>query len=545
MPIQLTSFLVPAGGNRFPLLEDIYVKGGVKIVANAAERDAIDPRVLKDGMLVINRATGEYHVWTAANNTWAASPALKGPQGDPGPMGPQGPIGPQGIPGADGPQGLQGVPGPQGNPGAAGAPGLPGADGLPGPTGPQGPAGVMGPAGPQGAQGLPGAAGAVWRNGTGVPAGSLGIDGDYYLDISTGDVYLRAAGNYALATNILGPVGPQGPQGPQGLQGTVGATGPQGPAGSTWRDGAGVPADTLGADGDYYLDTATGNVYLRSTGVYAQVANIVGPAGATGPQGIQGPAGATGPQGIQGIQGPAGPVGMTWMGAWSGVTPYAANSGVSYGGSSYVSLVANTNVQPGTDPNTWDPIALGVSLPYTPVNKAGDTMTGNLLVQGNVLCNNKFTALPDPVAYAGSFITENNIPYFSNGTNWIQVMIQHTLIQPYDIALSMQGNMAVANAAVASFLSPRNVVLNIGLPGSLGKCKTAPTSAISFSITQNGTPVGSMNFAAAATTATFTFTSDITFAAGDLLEIVTPATIDASIADVSVVLVGKAAAPEV
>lgn len=52
--------------------------------------------------------------------------------------------------------------------------------------------------------GLPGS---VWRNGTGVPANSLGIDRDYYLENVTGNVYARTAGVYTLQTNITGPAG--------------------------------------------------------------------------------------------------------------------------------------------------------------------------------------------------------------------------------------------------------------------------------------------------------------------------------------------------
>jgi hypothetical protein len=42
------------------------------------------------------------------------------------------------------------------------------------------------------------------------------------------------------------------------------------------------------------LDDATGNVYLKSAGTYAIVANIKGATGATGPTGPTGPSGITG-----------------------------------------------------------------------------------------------------------------------------------------------------------------------------------------------------------------------------------------------------------
>jgi hypothetical protein len=149
-----------------------------------------------------------------------------------------------------------------------------GQPGVQGPIGPQGPQGGAG--GAQGPAGPPGAPGSVWRNGNGVPANSLGVDGDYYLDDASGNVYLRSAAaghTYTVVSNI---------EGPQGAQGTAG------PSGGVWRDGTGVPANTLGVDGDYYLDHATGNVYVRASGSYSVACNIKGPIGNTGPVGPQG-----------------------------------------------------------------------------------------------------------------------------------------------------------------------------------------------------------------------------------------------------------------
>lgn len=40
-------------------------------------------------------------------------------------------------------------------------------------------------------------------------------------------------------------------------------------SGTGWFNGAGVPAVTLGSNGNYYLDTATGNVYLKSAGAWS------------------------------------------------------------------------------------------------------------------------------------------------------------------------------------------------------------------------------------------------------------------------------------
>lgn len=41
-----------------------------------------------------------------------------------------------------------------------------------------------------------------------------------------------------------------------------------GGGGSIWHNGAGAPAPALGSDGDYYLDTSSGDVYYKSGGAW-------------------------------------------------------------------------------------------------------------------------------------------------------------------------------------------------------------------------------------------------------------------------------------
>ncbi len=50
MSIGLTDGLIPLG--TFPLLEDLYLKGGFRVVADTTARDAIDTASRKEGMLV-------------------------------------------------------------------------------------------------------------------------------------------------------------------------------------------------------------------------------------------------------------------------------------------------------------------------------------------------------------------------------------------------------------------------------------------------------------------------------------------------------------
>jgi hypothetical protein len=74
---------------------------------------------------------------------------------------------------------------------------------------------------------------------------------------------------------------------------------------TVWRNGSGAPSNSLGANGDYYLNDDNGDVHLKSSGTYSVVANIKGPQGIQGIQCVKGDTGDTGPQG------PTGPSGTT------------------------------------------------------------------------------------------------------------------------------------------------------------------------------------------------------------------------------------------
>jgi hypothetical protein len=128
-------------------------------------------------------------------------------------------------------------------------------------------------------------------SGAGVPAKSLGIDGDFYIDTKSMNMYGPKKNNsWPLPVSMRGPQGPAGIAGADGKNasassvsaGTAGAAGPQGPAGP-----AGPKGDT-GATGPQ---------------------GPAGPAGSnTGTAGPAGPKGDTGATGAQGPKGDAGSV---------------------------------------------------------------------------------------------------------------------------------------------------------------------------------------------------------------------------------------------
>lgn len=182
--------------------------------------------------------------WTVAGN-------VRGPQG---PKGDQGEVGPKGD------QGEQGIQGPKGDAGA------PGDKGDPGERGPQGDQGPEGPQGPQGVAGDPGAGIEV--------AGTVASYGDLPANPKPGTAYILGGLLYVAdqtgwpaegsGVPFQGPEGPVGPQGNAGPAGAPGEKGDAGERGSLWYVGAGAPNVVGAKPQDFYLDTATGDVYSFS-----------------------------------------------------------------------------------------------------------------------------------------------------------------------------------------------------------------------------------------------------------------------------------------
>lgn len=102
-----------------------------------------------------------------------------------------------------------------------------------------------------------------WYNGSGAPTTSIGAEGDYYLDTDTGNVYVKESTGWVYKIRI------------KGTDGTNGTNG------SKWYEGEGAPSSELGTNGDYYLDTSTGDIYAKTDGAWSIRGNIGGSGGDT------------------------------------------------------------------------------------------------------------------------------------------------------------------------------------------------------------------------------------------------------------------------
>ena len=110
--------------------------------------------------------------------------------------GTEGPEGPKGDDGDRGPKGDDGDRGPKGDDGD---------------EGPKGDDGDEGPKGDDGTPGTPGTNGTKWFSGSGQPSPEIGDNNDYYLDGTSGFVYIkRSSGWIPTGDNLMGPQGPPG-----------------------------------------------------------------------------------------------------------------------------------------------------------------------------------------------------------------------------------------------------------------------------------------------------------------------------------------------
>lgn len=237
----------------------------------------------------------------------------KGETGDIGPQGAQGPKGDKGDPGEQGPQGLPGPAGADGQSFTFDATGLlselstydneaKGFAFLATDTGNfymkqsatagdwsdpipfKGDKGDPGTNGTDGVDGTNGTDGATWHNGTGgVLDNGIGKDGDYWLDVTSGNVFKKSSGTWGVAIGNI-----------KGANGTNGTNGVDGTRGSKWtvsEDGS-FPGGTY-ISGDMLLDATTYDVYEYVTNSWQLVGNIKGDKGDTGANGSDATVNAT------------------------------------------------------------------------------------------------------------------------------------------------------------------------------------------------------------------------------------------------------------
>jgi hypothetical protein len=152
-------------------------------------------------------------------------------------------------------------------------------------------------------------------NGSGAPSDSVGANGDFYIDTTADDIYgPKSSGSWGASTSIVGSDGINGntilsgsgvPSNSLGVAGdyyqrtdTAQLYGPKvvdanwdaasvitlpGADGKTVLNGSGAPSDSLGENGDFYLDTTGDFIYGPKTGgSWGASTSIIGGTGISG-----------------------------------------------------------------------------------------------------------------------------------------------------------------------------------------------------------------------------------------------------------------------
>ncbi len=141
-----------------------------------------------------------------------------------------------------------------------------------------------------------------------------------------GDFYINTTAWTIYGPKTLGTWGS-----PTALIGAAGAAGAAGVNGKTVLNGSGVPSVGTGTTGDFYIDTTNKNIYGPKTSVWGSATSLIGPTGAAGTPGAT----------------------AVYRGTWSSAASYAKNDVVDYLGSSYYAVVASSNVAPSSDITKW------------------------------------------------------------------------------------------------------------------------------------------------------------------------------------------------
>ena len=267
-------------------------------------------------------------------------------------------------------------------------------------------------------------------SGNGIPSKTIGIDGDFYIDLKNINLYgpktkgvwklvtsLRIADTKELVPPIAGTDGAKGNTGLTGATGSAGTPGAVGPAGAVGAaglsgiNGAAGPAGAIGPaglKGDTGLTGGLGSSGSNGTNGTNGVDGTPGVKGDTGSAGLKGDTGLTGGVGAAGTNGTAGTNGVDGTPGAKGDTGLTGGVGT-----------AGTNGTNGVDGTPGSAGAAGISNAYW---VALPSVSISAATVGGMTDWINFGAAPE----AGSFIYEMILDGTFSGPD------------PVDLAISFQ-----------------------------------------------------------------------------------------------------------
>lgn len=129
-------------------------------------------------------------------------------------------------------------------------------------------------------------------------------------------------------------------------------------------------------------------------------------------------------------------------------------------------------------------------------------------------------------------IQNNQIPAWNSGTSkW------NNIDAPYNLAVFAGGVLGASEVFLLHVL-PYAIEIASAAPNSHAVANIAATGSTTVTINKNGSSIGTIVWSASGTVGAFTFSSNVTFAAGDKITLVAPSSADATLADIGITLAG-------
>ncbi len=149
--------------------------------------------------------------------------------------------------------------------------------------------GANGTNGSNGTNGTNGTNGNTILNGSGSPSAGTGGNGDFYIDTATTTLYGPKAAGAWPGTGVS----------------LIGSGGSGSGNGNTLLNGTGAPSNSTGSNGDFYIDTTATTLYgPKLSGVWGSGVSMAGAAGAAGSNGTNGTNGTNGNRILTGSSAP-------------------------------------------------------------------------------------------------------------------------------------------------------------------------------------------------------------------------------------------------
>lgn len=111
------------------------------------------------------------------------------------------------------------------------------------------------------------------------------------------------------------------------------------------------------------------------------------------------------------------------------------------------------------------------------------------------------------------------------------------VVLDYDYHFQYLDALPPASQVLGKYVISRPQTLPNGAAGCRGDADVAATASTVFNIQRNGSTIGTATFGIGATTCTFSVVGDKELVAGDVLEVVAPGSQDATLQEISIVLV--------